>query len=917
MITISHLQAQRLVRLALDARDGSTQLPDEQWMALQAHLETCPECCAYRSRWILLEKELRRGLSARWKGVELSGREAVPRSMIRARQARAQRLNWAGKALFGALLLFGLVYLFNLRDQVISQAAVEAPVLVTVTPTPTPTPIPAFRGLVALETTRDGNPEIYLLQASGSHEGPDLINLTDHPARDVAPSWSPDGEWLAFLSDRGGTEGDSGEMAAGTDGTETGQGGAENQPGKAEVFLLHVAGSNLTQITDIPQLEWQGPITWSADGRSIALMGRLKNRPDEVAVYQITIDQPASPENGVRLVEQTQFAAGPLRYSPVAPLLAFGYPTAVHVGHLETDARYIFAQEVVPGLEIEDFQWKADGESLVYGVWSTSPTYRKFRIKQVREGKTESLYSFETPAVEKEDLELSPVHSMSPSPQGGRIAFLQDTGADGCWTVRLIGDRKPVAAPREIPGLCVDGRLEPASWSPDGRWLVVPGRLPGDEQTGLYTIDTRLSPSGPVIERLMDWPDSPEDGALPVIAVRPNRPLLGIHAYAAALVTPPPPTVLSTEVPGQLTFLREASPGQENAPLALTFLTPWTQEQEERLLPEEIKWGEDPYTGLTCTNRSPDGQFIAFYYTVAGNGPGGNHYRLLVTDEALKPVKTVDYEDWEAVEYAFFCPIWSADGRRLAFLRQNNDYSLDGNFILAVHEIPGDGDWLVPLDADNIDLTWASGLNWSPDGQWIWISGYAYNGGSTLIGLALSQVMEVANAPSPDHTPLLDPKIVRFDTQGPFLDVKFSPDGQKLFFLQQESPYFGSSVNTMQIRTQDVSALEEGNRVKPNDVLGFPGMPGGRLLWLPGGHLGLLRQKSMNSLYPYEWVHIDPAMGESQTILRSEEYLSQITLSPDGNWMAYVTQSGLWLLDLRGPHTPLRLGDSVQFLDWK
>jgi TolB protein len=35
--------------------------------------------------------------------------------------------------------------------------------------------------------------------------GTNLIRLTDDAANDSNPAWSPDGAWLAFESDRGGT----------------------------------------------------------------------------------------------------------------------------------------------------------------------------------------------------------------------------------------------------------------------------------------------------------------------------------------------------------------------------------------------------------------------------------------------------------------------------------------------------------------------------------------------------------------------------------------------------------------------------------------------------------------------------------------------------------------------------------------
>lgn len=46
------------------------------------------------------------------------------------------------------------------------------------------------------------NPDIHLLDARQGI----TINLTRHPAWDAAPAWSPDGEWIAFASDRSGRQ---------------------------------------------------------------------------------------------------------------------------------------------------------------------------------------------------------------------------------------------------------------------------------------------------------------------------------------------------------------------------------------------------------------------------------------------------------------------------------------------------------------------------------------------------------------------------------------------------------------------------------------------------------------------------------------------------------------------------------------
>ena len=92
---------------------------------------------------------------------------------------------------------------------------------------------------IAFVTVRDGNSEIYVMNADGSSP----VNITNNAAADDHPVWSPDGTEIAFLSDRGGGRG---------------------------VYVMRADGSGLTAIASGLSVG-ADYVSWSPDDTRIAL----------------------------------------------------------------------------------------------------------------------------------------------------------------------------------------------------------------------------------------------------------------------------------------------------------------------------------------------------------------------------------------------------------------------------------------------------------------------------------------------------------------------------------------------------------------------------------------------------------------------------------------------------------------------
>jgi Tol biopolymer transport system component len=127
---------------------------------------------------------------------------------------------------------------------------------------------------IVFRSGRDGNHEIYLMNADGSG----VRRLTDNPATDTMPSFSPDGREVAFTSSRGGDY---------------------------EVYTLKIDAAGrageLRRITASPGLDTH-PV-YSPDGKWLVFTSSRSGLNDEEALLAVFNPQPYGEVFAVRLAD--------------------------------------------------------------------------------------------------------------------------------------------------------------------------------------------------------------------------------------------------------------------------------------------------------------------------------------------------------------------------------------------------------------------------------------------------------------------------------------------------------------------------------------------------------------------------------------------------------------------------------------
>jgi len=251
---------------------------------------------------------------------------------------------------------------------------------------------PGTNGKIAFESYRDGNAEVYVMNADGSGQ----TNLTNNPADDGVPAWSPDGTKIAFYS---------------------------NRDGNPEIYVMNANGSGQTRITNNPASDYEP--TWSPDGTKIAF---YSNRDDvNGEIYVMNADGSGVP---TRLTNNTAVDIRP-SWSPDGTKIAFDSnrdgDTEIYVMNSDGSGQTNLTNH--PAND-DSAAWSPDGTKIAFGSYRDNPSQNEIYVMNA-DG-TNQINLFDSNSTDD--------GSQAWSPDGTKIVFHSSlSGHYDIWVVNADG----------------------------------------------------------------------------------------------------------------------------------------------------------------------------------------------------------------------------------------------------------------------------------------------------------------------------------------------------------------------------------------------------------------------------------------------------------------------------------------------
>ncbi len=297
-------------------------------------------------------------------------------SCLRQKKNHAQQLLSLIVATAMLTGVFAVTSYSGTRSESFSAAKTNA---ATVSRTQPQTPALKYNGKIAFTSQRDANYEIYTMNPDGSNQ----TRLTNNPAEDSGPAWSPDGSMIAFTS---------------------------NRDGNFEIYTMNLDGTNQKRITNTPADDINPD--WSPDGAKIAFSSD-RNGNEEIYVMN------ADGTDQTRLTSNPGVDRDPA-FSPDGTRIAFQSQRDIYVMNADgSNPAKLTHNSTDPFVVIYtgDPAWSPDGSKIAF--WSYYDLGGFCEIF----GCTLTISIMSDNGTVKADMENASGFSPAWSPDGTKIAF--------------------------------------------------------------------------------------------------------------------------------------------------------------------------------------------------------------------------------------------------------------------------------------------------------------------------------------------------------------------------------------------------------------------------------------------------------------------------------------------------------------
>jgi uncharacterized protein (TIGR03437 family) len=306
--------------------------------------------------------------------------------------------------------------------------------------------VPAAAQRIAFESSRDGNFEIYSMNADGTQ----ATNLTEDPHPDRLPQWSPDGTKIAFVSERDGNQ---------------------------EVYVMDADGKNKVNLTRQSPARSDANPKWSPDGTKIAYNS---NRDGNQEIYIMNAD-------GTNRLKKTSEGGvlSDARWSPSGSHIAYVALRSQKSSIIVMDTvKFEKVNLTLDMASAENPRWSPDGERILFHAGP--------------EGSNE-VYVMNSDGSAKTNLtnHLANDGLARWSPDGKRIVLISNRGGDeDIYVANADGS----GVTNLTSNAAAEGFIQ---WSPDGSRIVFSSNRDGGDLE-LYIMNA----DGRGLERLTNAPGS-------------------------------------------------------------------------------------------------------------------------------------------------------------------------------------------------------------------------------------------------------------------------------------------------------------------------------------------------------------------------------------------------------------------------